>query len=160
MPLSKPLAQAGYVIAAILGVTPIIESLLPFLPPHLLEARWRFGVTGTLSNVLLVPLLALLLAAGCAWYSRSRVAQRVVLLLACIFTGLLAVCVVMFFIDYFQLKPTVPQQLRHQLSVVVTTALLKYLVSLITATVLALAVIKSVTTHRHATTVTPAGHSV
>ncbi|HEY7899088.1 MAG TPA: hypothetical protein VIC03_11820 [Gemmatimonadaceae bacterium] len=136
METAKPLARAGYLLAAALVIIPIADSALPLLPLQLTDARWRWGVVGQLSNVTLVPLLGLLLAVALAALTDSRRIRRVIGAICGIFALILAVMTVFFVIDYFHVRTLVKPQLEHNMAIASSVAFVKNLLSIITLSLL------------------------
>lgn len=136
METNKPLARAGYLLAAILVIIPIVDGSMQFLPLRLGEERWRFGAVGTLSNIMLVPLLGFLLAIAVATFTDSRRIKRVIGTICGILAFCLAAVSVLFILDYFQVRTIVTPQFQHATAVATTSALVKNLVSVVTLVLL------------------------
>lgn len=132
METNKQLVRAGYLLSAALVVIPIIDAMLPLLPMQLGEARWRWGVVGQLSNVLLVPMLGLLLVIALAALSDGRRVKRVVGAICGILALILAVMSVSFALDFFKVRALVPPNLQHSMTVASATALIKNIMGVIT----------------------------
>jgi hypothetical protein len=136
MESNKPLARAGYLLAAILVLIPLIDGVMQLLPLRLGDERWRFGAVGSLSNLMLVPLLGFLLAIAVASFSDARRTKRVIGTIC----GILAFCIaalsVLFILDYFQVRTIVTPKFQHATAVATTSALIKNLVSVLTLVLL------------------------
>lgn len=139
METNKQLVRAGYLLSAALVVIPIIDAMLPLLPMRLGEARWRWGVVGQLSNVLLVPMLGLLLVIALAALSDGRRVKRVVGTICGILALILAVMSVSFALDFFKVRTLVPPNMQHSMTVASSTALIKNIMGVITLALLSAA---------------------
>jgi cytochrome c biogenesis factor len=131
MESNKPLARAGYLLAAALVIIPIIDSTVPLLPLRLGDERWRWGVVGQFSNVMLVPLVGLFLAMALAQFTDARRLKRILGIIAGILALALAVMSVSFVLDYFQVRTLAKPTAQHAMGVASTTAFIKNIVSII-----------------------------
>lgn len=132
------LAHAGYLIAAFLGVAPLVDAVLPYIPPHFGDAKWRFTVLGVVSNVILIPLLALFVALVVTRFDvNRRRPARVVGVIAAVFAALLAICLVGFAVSYFSVTSAADPRVRHTAAVISSTAIAKYCVELVAAVLVA-----------------------
>lgn len=131
METDKPLTRAGYLLAAALIIIPLVDATMSTWPIRFGNEMWRYGAVGTLSSVTLVPLLGLLLTLTIAKFADNRRIRRFVGWICALFAVGIAVLVVMFILDYFQVRATVRPQVQHALSVATTTAIIKHLVSLV-----------------------------
>jgi uncharacterized membrane protein len=136
METNKPLARAGYLLAALLVIIPLFDATMQVWPLRLSDERWRFGAIGSLSNLLLVPMLGLLLAIAVATLSDGRRVKRVVGALCGTLALILAVLSVLFILDYFQVRTIVTPKFQHATAVASTTAIVKNLLSIITLVLL------------------------
>ena len=136
METNKPLARAGYLLAAILVIIPLFDGTLQVWPLRLSEERWRFGAVGSLSNLVLVPLLGLLLALTIATFADARRTKRVVGAFCAIFAVVLAALSVLFILDYFQVRTMVVPRMQQATSVATATAIGKNVLSIITLALL------------------------
>ena len=131
METNKPLHHAGYLLGALLVILPLFDLMTQVLPLRLGEERWRFGVVGQLSNVLLVPLLGFLLIITVATIADSPRIRRVMGAICGILALLLAILAVLFILDYFQVRTLVVPKAQHVVGVASTTALCKTVLSII-----------------------------
>lgn len=136
METNKPLARAGYLLAALLVIIPLFDATMQVWPLRLSDERWRFGAVGSLSNLLLVPMLGLLLAIAVATLSDGRRIRRVVGAICGTLALILAVLSVLFILDYFQVRTIVTPKFQHATAVASTTAIVKNLLSIITLVLL------------------------
>jgi hypothetical protein len=137
METNKPLARAGYLLAALLVITPLFDATTQVWPLRMSDERWRFGAVGSLSSLLLVPLLGLLLAIAIATLMDSRRVKRVVGSVCGVLALVLAVLSVLFILDYFQVRTIVNPKFQHATSVASTTAMVKNVFSILTLILLA-----------------------
>lgn len=131
METNKPLNRAGYLLGALLVILPLFDLITQVLPLRFGEERWRFGVVGQLSSVLLVPLLGLLLILTIAAIAESPRIRRVIGSICGILALLLAILSVLFILDYFQVRTLVNPKAQHVVGVATATALCKTVVSII-----------------------------
>jgi hypothetical protein len=131
METNKSLARAGYLLAAILVIIPIVDGTMQVLPFRFGEERWRFGAVGSFSNLMLVPLLGFLLAITVATLTDARRTKRVIGTICGILAFFIAAASVLFILDYFQVRTIVTPQFQHATAVATTSALVKNLVSII-----------------------------
>ena len=136
METNKPLARAGYLLAALLFIVPLVDSTMQVWPLRLGDERWRFGAVGTLSNLLLVPMLGLLMAIAIATFADGRRVKRVVGAICGVLAVLLAILSVLFILDYFQVRTIVVPRMQHAMVVGSTTAVIKNILSIITLALL------------------------
>ena len=136
METNKPLARAGYLLGALLVILPLFDATTQVLPLRFGDERWRFGVVGQLSNLLLVPLIGLLLIITVATVIDSRRVKRVVGAICGILALLLAILSVLFILDYFQVRIAVVPKAQHVIGVASATALVKNVLSIITLVLL------------------------
>lgn len=130
METTKPLARAGYLLAAALIIIPLFDLTTSVWPLHLSDERWRFGAVGSLSNVTLIPLLGLLLALASATLADNRRTRRFIGWICAVFAVVIAALAVLFILDFFQVRTTVNPKFQHMTAVASTTAMLKHLVSI------------------------------
>jgi FtsH-binding integral membrane protein len=131
METNKPLVRAGYLLAALLVMTPLVDGTMQLLPLRLGDERWRFGAVGSLSNLLLVPLFGLFLAIVIAAFTDSRRTQRVIGAICGALALLLTILSLLFILDYFQVRTVVAPKLQHATAVASTAAMIKNVLSII-----------------------------
>ena len=125
MESNKLLARPGYLLAAMLFLIPLTDSLMSVWPIRLGEERWRFGAIGSLSNITLIPLLAMLLALAIAIMSDHRRFRRVLGWLSAVFAVTVACMAVLFILDFFQARTQVRPQFQGAMDMATTVALIK-----------------------------------
>lgn len=131
MEINKPMARAGYLLSALLVIMPLVDGIMQLLPLRPGDERWRFGAVGSLSNLLLVPLLGLLLAVGVATLTDARRVKRVVGTICAILAIGLGIVSVLFILDYFQVRTGVTPKFQRSIGIATTSALIKNVVSII-----------------------------
>ncbi len=132
----KPLARAAYALALFLIVFPLWDYTTSVWPPHLGDERWRFGVVGTLSNLLLIPLLGFLIAMATATYEDHRRTRRVLGWICGILAVVGVALVVLFVLDYFQTRTLMNPRVLHVAAVATTNAVVKHICWIIGFTLL------------------------
>ncbi len=136
METNKPLARAGYLLAALLVIIPLFDLTMQVWPLRLSDERWRFGAVGSLSSLLLVPMLGLLIAIAIATFADGRRVKRIVGVICAVLAVLLAVMSVLFILDYFQVRTIVNPKFQHATAVATVSALGKNVLSIITLALL------------------------
>ena len=125
------MARAGYLLSALLIITPLVDGTMQLLPFRFGDERWRFGSVGTLSNILLVPLLGFLIAIAVATLTDARRVKRVLGTICVILGVVLAAISVLFILDYFQVRIAVTPKFQRSVGIATTSALIKNLVAII-----------------------------
>jgi len=131
METNKPLARSGYLLGAILVILPVFDLMTQVLPLRPGDEKWRFGVVGQLSSVMLVPLLGLLLIITIATVADSRRIKRIVGSICGIIGLFLAIITIGFILDYFQVRTLVNPKAQHVVGVATATATAKNVLSVI-----------------------------
>jgi len=136
MESNKPLARAGYLVAALMVLIPLFDASASVWPPHLGDERWRFGAVGALSNLTLVPILGFLIALFIASVFDHRRVRRFIGIICAILGVILAAMAVLFILDYFQTRTLVNPRFQHAMGVATATAIGKHILSVITLALL------------------------
>lgn len=132
MDSDKALARPGYAVAFFLFCLPLLDAFMGLWPTRNPgDERWRFGAVGTLSNVLLVPLLALFLAMAIAVWADHRRARRVLGWLAGAFAIVLAGIALLFVLDYFQARTLIKPEFQGRVGLATGTALMKQVAAIV-----------------------------
>jgi len=131
MPSNKYLSRAAYLLGVILVILPLVDLTMSVLPLRFSDDRWRFGVVGTMSSALLVPLLGLLIIMATAVLSDHRRVQRVVGGICIVLAIGLAVLDVLFILDFFQARAAVKPQFQHTVTVAASVAFIKHILTII-----------------------------
>lgn len=131
MDINKPMARGAYLLSALLVISPLVDGTMQLLPLRPGDERWRFGAVGSLSNLLLVPLLGLLIAIAAATLTDARRTKRVLGTICAILGVGLAVISALFILDYFQVRTGVTPKFQHTVSVATSSALTKNVISII-----------------------------
>jgi chromate transport protein ChrA len=130
MPLNKSLSRAAYFLGILLVAIPIIDLVLNIWPLRISDARWRFGAVGTLSGVLVVPLLGLLIILAFAVWQDHRRVQRITGAICIAFAVLLAILDVLFILDFFQTRTMVVPRAQHAVTMAASVAFIKNLLTI------------------------------
>ena len=125
------MSRAAYLLGVLLVVLPLVDLTTTVWPLRFSDARWRFGVVGTMSSVLLVPLVGLLLIMATAVLSDHRRVQRVVGGICIVLAIGLAAVEVLFILDIFQTLASVKPQFQHTIRVAAGTAFMKHVLTVI-----------------------------
>jgi hypothetical protein len=139
METNKPLARAGYLVAALMVVIPLFDEISRLVPVQGGDAAWRFRFVGSIAGITLVPLTGLLVGLCCAVFAGGRLSRRIVGIVSAVLAVILVAMAVMFGIDYFHVLPLVNPRLQHVTSLATCVALAKLVLSIIMLALLALA---------------------
>lgn len=113
MEQNRPLARAGYLLAASLVAIPLVDAILPLLPLRFGDERWRWSAVGQVSNLLLIPLVGILLAIAVTSIVNDQRVRRVIGIICGVLALVLAIMSLSFLLDYFQIRNAVIPRLRH-----------------------------------------------
>jgi hypothetical protein len=136
METNKNIAFPGYLISLMLFALPLFDNLTSVWPPRLGEERWRFGAVGSLSNVTLLPLIGILFAIAIAIMLNHRRTRRVIGGLCAFFAVVLAALLVIFVLDFFQMRTQIRPQFKHVIDVASATSLVKQTFTILALTLL------------------------
>lgn len=129
---TKVISRPGFLLAALLFLFPLGDFLTTVYPYRFGEVRWRFGAIGSLGNVTLLPLLAIFIALVISVMLDMRRARRVLGWLCAIFAALFGVMIVLFMLDFFQMRGQVKPQFQKVMDVAATGSLIKQMLTLLT----------------------------
>lgn len=141
MKLNRAHILAGYLLAGILILFPLIEVSLAGWPPRPASVAWRYGTMGIFSRALMTPLLGLLLGSGVALLARQRRAVRVFGVLSALTALFLLFGSGRFLLDALHMRGQVGSDMtaRSTLDATTVPALVKLLIGMVGAGVLAYA---------------------
>lgn len=123
---NKSLTRAAYLLGTLLILLPLFDTTMSVWPLRLGDERWRFGAVGTLSFVLLSPLLGLSIVMAVAVLLDHRRVQRFVGYFCIAAAIVLAVLDVLFILDFFQARATVRPQFQTAILIQASTAFIKH----------------------------------
>jgi len=75
---ARSLALAGYPIALLLIVVPMLNALPQLVPASIGSAEWRYGAVGIVVGNVVTPILGLSIASAAALVARQRVVLKVI----------------------------------------------------------------------------------
>lgn len=130
MDKNKSLTHAAYLIAALLFVLPLVDSVMRVWPMQMGDNRWRFQFLGALSSATLVPLIGLLVALAAALYIGSTRVRRSVGVLSLVVAAVTAIVMFLFVADYFQVRSLFAPNLAHAAGIATVIAVVKFLVTI------------------------------
>jgi len=139
MEKNESLANAGYLIGALLFIVPLADALLRVLPTQFGNERWRFQVLGGLSSLTLVPLIGLLVGLLAASYIGSARVRRSIGILCVALAVLFLIVVALFIADFLNVRSTFPPNVQHPATVATTVAAVKLFATIIVLALLGLA---------------------
>jgi len=112
-----PLAWAGYPVAVLLVVAPLMDFATSILPYRLGEETWRFGSFGLLGTALLTPLLGAWLLAVAGAVLNHRKIQWAVVGGAGVLAILLVPISILALLDFVQLRASVMPEAKFAFDV-------------------------------------------
>ncbi|MDH3497185.1 MAG: hypothetical protein OER21_10500 [Gemmatimonadota bacterium] len=126
VPNVRRLAWPGYLFALLLVVFPLGDLLVNVWPPRVGELQWRYGSIGLLSGFWLTPLFGVALGAICASVLEHRRVLRTLAVLSLIAVFVMSGLVVLFTLDWLQVRPTIPAEGKASMDVGSLKALVKH----------------------------------
>ncbi len=124
--MAPSLGRAFYLVAALLVVTPVMDTLTNVWPLAFGDLRWRYGAAGLLSGFLLTSLLGMALAVLTAVALRHRRVLAVLFVLNVAAAVVLLAATGLFGLDVLQVRVTVPMESRGLFDVGAVKALVKH----------------------------------
>jgi hypothetical protein len=97
---ARSLALAGYPIALLLIIVPLLDAVPKMLPANFGSPDWRYGAVGFLFGSIATPLIGLTIAAVAALVARQRIMLMVVSLVFLLLALVLVVGGVAFLVDF------------------------------------------------------------
>jgi hypothetical protein len=119
-------AWPNYFVALLLIVLPFVDLVTNVWPVRVGALEWRYGTLGLLSGFTLTPLLGIVLATASAALLDHRVMQRVIGVLNLLGAVALAVVVVLFALDWLQMRASIQPPQRHGMDIGSLKALAKH----------------------------------
>jgi hypothetical protein len=135
----KPLALPSYVVAALLVLIPVADTVLALTPLHPGAVAWRFGALGMGSQAVMTPLLGGLLALVTAAILGHRRGVRALQVLAVLAAVLLLAASVLFVLDAAQTRASIRATAKGVFDKASVVALVKYFIGVATSVAFALA---------------------
>jgi hypothetical protein len=130
MEFNKSIAPPGYLLAVMLFLLPLGDFFTTVYPFRFGEERWRFGAVGSLGNVTLLPLLGLFTALVIAAMLDHRRVRRAMGWVCLAFAVLFGIMIVLFMLDFFQMRGQVKPQFQKVMDVAATGSLIKQVLTL------------------------------
>ncbi|MEO8946321.1 MAG: hypothetical protein ABI338_07470 [Gemmatimonadaceae bacterium] len=137
METTRPLARAGYLMAALLVVLPLFDAITRFIPMQLGDQKWRFQAAGNFSNATLVPLIGLLIALAFTFYADDPRTRRFVGIVCIVFAVAVLALAGTFATDYFGVRAEIPPRLQHGVALASLAAFCKEILAIIVLLLLA-----------------------
>jgi len=120
-------AWPNYFVALLLIVLPFVDLVTNVWPVRLSALEWRYGTLGLLSGFTVTPLLGIVLAIASAALLDHRLLQRIIGFLNLLGAVALLVVVVLFALDWLQLRASVEPDPRRGMDIGAVKALAKHL---------------------------------
>lgn len=131
MTFPKRLAPAAYLVALSLVLIPLLDASMSAFPPHIHDARWRFGAVGLLINAMLFPSIGSFLAISTAAVCEHRRTQRALGVISAVVAVVCIAALVGFCLDAAQSRSGVRPEL--QLSFLAATGMAAFKLIVATA---------------------------
>jgi len=122
----RALAWPGYFFAFLLIVFPVGDLVVNVWPPRIGELQWRYGTLGLLSGFWLTPLFGVAFLVACAAALEHRGMFRLLSILSIAVAVLLAALLVLFILDWLQVRTTFPPEGRGFMDVGSLKAIAKH----------------------------------
>lgn len=135
----KALVRSGYLIALMIALLPLMDTLIAVYPFHFSDERWRFGAVGALTGIALLPLLGGWIAVVIAAVEEHFRTRRVLGWIANFLAVLCAVVFFFFLLDYFQARADVRPEYRDQMDHAAMSGLIKQFFTIVTLVFLGIA---------------------
>ena len=126
---SRQVAWPAYLVAIAIILIPLADVSTSLYPWRLMEARWRFGAVGLMSNALLLPMPGLLLAYVTATILDHRRTRRVIGILGLAAAVLCVIALGVFGLDAIQTRAGVRPELRLSFNVASVSAAVKTIIA-------------------------------
>ena len=119
-------AWPNYLVAILLILLPLLDLVTNVWPVRPGTLEWRYGTLGLLSGFTLTPLLGMVLATASAALLDHRVVQRAIGIVNLLAAVAFAVVVVLFALDWLQMRAAVQAAQRQSMDVGALKALAKH----------------------------------
>jgi len=137
MESNKKLAPAGYVVAIMLFVLPLLDGAVTLWPFRFAQERWRFGAVGSLGNLTLMPVLGVFIAVLVAALADHRRTRQVLGALSGVLAILFAGALVIFALDYLQVRTQIQHQALPVMDVASVGSMFKQVLTVLALTMIA-----------------------
>jgi hypothetical protein len=129
---SRQIAVPAYLVSLALILIPLADVMTTLFPWRVMDARWRFGAVGLISNALLLPMAGLLIAYVAATILNHATTRRVLGILGLLGALVGVVALGMFALDSLQTRASVAPAMRTSFMVATLAASIKTIVATIT----------------------------
>jgi hypothetical protein len=138
----RNLKTPGYFVAALFVLFPIYDFFVTVWPLQFGNVRWRVAVAGQIGASVMTMLLGLFLALAVSYVMDQPRVQRALAAVSGLFAAGLLVTLVLFALDWLQLRKDVRPELHHAFDVVSTQAAIKLVLGTIGATLMTLSALR------------------
>ncbi len=128
----RPIALPAYLVGATITLIPVYDALMSVAPPHVHDARWRFGALGLLSNAAMMPALGLLIVFAIAVACEHRRLLRALGWVSVFVAGAGICALAVFLLDALQTQGAVRSQMLLSFQVATITAVVKSVIAIAT----------------------------
>jgi cbb3-type cytochrome oxidase subunit 3 len=129
---SRQIRWPAYLVAFAMIVVPLADVFTTLYPWRFLEARWRFGAVGLVSNSLLIPTAGLLLAFLTAGFLNHRTMRRIIGAIGMFVAAICLVALLLFVLDAVQTRAGIRPDMRVSFNVASIAAAMKTLLAGVT----------------------------
>jgi hypothetical protein len=139
---SRQLAWPAYLVSLGMIFLPLSDVATSLYPWRFMDARWRFGAVGLVSNALLIPVVGLFLALVMSTLLDHRVLRRTIGILCGLGAVICLVAAGLFGLDALQTRANVPPQMHASFTVATLAAAFKTLLAIATLAALSVAALR------------------
>jgi hypothetical protein len=127
----RALAWPGYFFAILLILFPFGDLLVNVWPAQPANLQWRYGTVGLLSGMWLTPLFGVAFLIVCATLLEHDMVLRILGAVNVVAAVILSAMLVLFVLDWLQVRPTIPDEGRTSMDVGSIKALLKHILVIV-----------------------------
>ena len=128
----RRLALPCYIVAVAMMILPVFDQMMQLASKlNLSDARWRYGALGSVSYMLLLPLLGMTIAFALSAVFEHRTWQRVLSVVAVAGIVLIVIAMGMFTLDAIEVRSLMRKEAQSTWAVATLTALAKYVLAAI-----------------------------
>jgi hypothetical protein len=129
---TRSLLRPGYAVGVLLIVLPLGDLALNLWPLQPGNVDWRFGSIGLLSGFILTPLIGIGVLLLVAAVLEHRSVLRLVSIVNLVGAGLMVPMVVLFMLDWIQMRALTEEQIRPNVDAGSLKAIVKYVLGALT----------------------------
>lgn len=139
---NRQIAVPAFLVSLALILMPLGDVFTTLFPWRLMDARWRFGAVGLVSNAMLLPVAGLLIAYVTATVFNYWTLRRVLGVLSLLGALMCVVALGLFALDALQTRAAVVPQMRLSFTVATLAAAIKTLIATTSLVAIGIAAIR------------------